>query len=400
MKILHLTNKPPWPAKDGGAIAILNMVRGFSSLGHRVTILSMNTRKHHTSREEIPEKVAGLADFYLAEVPAEISIPGALWNLCFSKEPYNAIRFISEEYKSALIRLLKGKSFDIIQLEGLYLCPYIPVIREFSNARVVYRAHNIESEIWSRAAAISSGPRKWYLRNLASRILKFEKSWINHYDLLVPITGRDGQMLNRLGNSKPMHVAPTGFDRSILPRELVGMEYPTLFHIGSLEWAPNQEGLLWFLNYCWGNLLERHPELKFYVAGRNAPRWMIDQLSRPGVVFVGEVEDAFNFMRSKAVMVVPLLSGSGMRIKIMEGMALGKAIVSTTIGAEGLAVQNGENILIADTPECFTEKVESLITHRARLDQLGEKAASFIRENLDNRHIAEKLAAFYQNHLT
>lgn len=399
MKILQLTNKPPYPDRDGGAIAVLSLTRGLARSGHEVTVLSMNTLKHHTDAGQLPEDLRLLADFRFADVPAAISPFAAVRNLVFSKMPYNAVRFVSSDYKKALILLLKEKPFDIIQLEGLYLCPYIPVIRQYSNARVSYRAHNIEHEIWDRTATLSSGMKKWYISSLANRIRKFEISWINRYDLLVPITHRDGEILNRLGNIRPLHVSPTGMDPFSPAGSNTLTEYPSLFHLGSLEWSPNQEGLLWFLSGCWPSLHARWPELKFYIAGRNAPGWLIKKLNLPGIVYEGEVPDAWQFMKSKAVMVVPLLSGSGMRIKIIEGMALRKAIVSTSIGAEGLGVEDGKNIMIADRPEDFVTAIEKLLTNKELFNSIGRESQLFIDKNFDNLALARHLAQFYQNNL-
>ncbi len=399
MKILQLTNKPPYPDRDGGAIAVLSHTRGLAQTGHEVTVLSMNTLKHHINAGQLPADLRMLADFRFVDVPAAISPFAAAKNLIFSKLPYNAIRFVSTAFKKALVHLLKEKSFDIIQLEGLYLCPYIPAIRQYSNAKVAYRAHNIEHEIWDRTAALSGGLKKWYISSLASRIKKFEISWLNRYDLLVPITPRDGEILNRLGNIRPWHVSPTGVDTIAIKDRQASVEYPSLFHLGSLEWSPNQEGLIWFLKHCWPTLHARLPELKFYVAGRNAPGWLIEKLNLPGIVYEGEVPDAYRFMNSKAVMVVPLLSGSGMRIKIIEGMALGKAIVSTSIGAEGLGVQNGKNIMIADNPEAFITAIETLLSNKELFNTIGRESVLFIDKNFDNLALAGKLAQFYQNNL-
>ena len=162
MRILQLMNKVPWPPKDGGAIACLNMTKGFSMLGHEVTVLSMNTSKHHVRIKDMPLDLRKKADFRLVEVPASINWFEAALNLLFSDMPYNAQRFISDEYTTELVKLLNEKKFDVIQLEGLYLCPYIPVIRQYSEARIAYRAHNIEYEIWERTAKLSEGFRSKY----------------------------------------------------------------------------------------------------------------------------------------------------------------------------------------------------------------------------------------------
>ena len=197
MRILQLMNKVPWPPNDGGAIACLNMTKGFSMLGHEVVVLSMNTSKHHVRIKDMPHNIRTMADFRLVEVPASINWFEAALNLLFSKIPYNAQRFISDEFSMELIKLLTEKPFDVVQLEGLYLCPYIPVIRKYSEALVTYRAHNIEYEIWERTAKLSEGLKSKYLRNLSRRIKRFEISYLNSYDLLVPITDRDGLILDR-----------------------------------------------------------------------------------------------------------------------------------------------------------------------------------------------------------
>ena len=398
MRILQITNKVPYPVKDGGAIACMNLARGFSLLGHQVTILAMNTVKHHITLGEIPESVKELAEFKLVNVPARISPVCALFNLLLSRKPYNATRFISNTFADELKKVLQENEFDIIQLEGLYVCPYIQVIRQFSKAKVIYRAHNIEHEIWSRTAVMAHGFEKWYLKNLSKRIKRFETQVLNKYDLLVPITGRDGAILNKMGNTKPAHVSQTGIDSSVLIPNSKNLNHPSLFHIGSLEWSPNQEGLIWFFENCWDAIREKYPELKFYVAGRNAPPWFQKMLNLPNVVFKGEVADAYEFMNSKSIMVVPLFSGSGMRIKIIEGMALGKPIVTTPVGTEGILTTSGENIIVIKDAEGFVQSISDLIENREYFDKISKNAIEFIHKNFDNLSSAGSLIEFYKKH--
>lgn len=398
MKILQVTNKVPYPTNDGGAIACMNLTRGFALLGHDVTVLAMNTRKHHTDISEIPDSVKDWAEFRLIDVTARTSALAAFVNLFFSGKPYNAVRFISKPFSDGLKHLLQENEFDIVQLEGLYVCPYIPVIRKYSNAKIVYRAHNIEHEIWERTASLYKGLKKFYLKILARRIKKFEKGFLNDYDLLVPITERDGKILNRLGNSKPAHISPTGIDTKVLIPHSKNLEHPSLFHIGSLEWAPNQEGLIWFIEKCWPEIHKKFPQLKFYIAGRNAPEWLVHHFNKPNIVFKGEVTDAYEFMNAKSIMVVPLLSGSGMRIKIIEGMALGKPIVSTPVGTEGISTQSGKNILIARDEKEFVADIERLVTDGKLFDNISRNAIEYIQEKFDNLALAGALISFYKQH--
>jgi glycosyltransferase involved in cell wall biosynthesis len=399
MKILQVTNKVPYPVKDGGAIACMNLARGFSLLGHKVTILAMKTVKHPITLNEIPESVKELAEFRLVNVPARISPVSALLNLVFSGKPYNATRFISGTFAQELKKILQENEFDVIQLEGLYVCPYIPLIRENSKAKIIYRAHNIEHEIWSRTAIMAHGFEKYYLRNLSKRIKKFEVQTLNKYDLLVPITGRDGAILDKLGNKMPSHISQTGIDSSVLIPNSKNLKHPTLFHIGSLEWSPNQEGLIWFFDNCWDSIHEKYPDLQFFIAGRNAPVWFQKMMNLPNVVFKGEVADAYEFMNSKSIMVVPLFSGSGMRIKIIEGMALGKPIVTTPVGTEGISTTSGENIVVINDAEGFVQSISDLIENREYFDKISKNAIEYIHENFDNLSSAGSLIEFYKNHI-
>ncbi|MGQ8337493.1 glycosyltransferase family 4 protein [Sunxiuqinia sp. A32] len=399
MKILQLTNKVPWPPKDGGAIATLMLTKGFMLLGHQVTVLAMNTLKHHIKEDNIPEHLRKSINFQLVDVPAKITNWGMLSNLLFSELPYNAVRFIDENYSRKLIQLLDETNFDIIQLEGLYLCPYIPLIRKHSNALISYRAHNVEFEIWERSASLSPGLKKLYLKILSRRIKKFELSLLNDYDAMVSITERDGAILDELGNERPRHTTQTGVDLSYLVPKAKDLEYPSLFHIGALDWSPNQEGLIWFLDKCWSKIKALHPDLNFYIAGRNAPEWFVKKIKSCNIQYMGEVDDAYHFMNSKAIMIVPLNSGSGMRVKIIEGMALGKAIVSTCIGSEGIPTTHEKNILIANDEDSFVSEIGRLINDRSLYDTLCKNSVSFIHDKFNNLTITGDLINFYKKHI-
>jgi glycosyltransferase involved in cell wall biosynthesis len=192
-----------------------------------------------------------------------------------------------------------------------------------------------------------------------------------------------------------MHTLPTGISTKELLPDHGQMDYPSVFHIGALDWGPNLEGLQWFFRKVWPSVLKQYPELKFYLAGRNAPESLRDA-GYQNMVFLGEVEDAYEFMRSKAIMIVPILSGSGMRIKIVEGMALGKTIVTTTIGTEGIHTENTKNILIADTPEGFANAICELAANPELFSAIGKNARTFVQENYDTLAITRACMDFFQ----
>lgn len=403
MKILILTNKMPYPPRDGGSIASLTLALSLQRCGNDIEILSMNTSKHYFNANQIPENVNSAIKFTCVDINTDTKFTKAIRNFLFSSVPYNAERFISEVFDKKLSEILQTNTYDIVQLEGLYLCPYINTIRKFSKAKISLRAHNIEHEIWIRAA-VNEGQKfkKLYKKNLASRIKRFKLNYINKYDLLVPITSRDGNLYNVFGNTMPIHVTPTGINtnNSLLQSPLDGCEFPGFFHIGALDWIPNIEGLKWFIEKVWKEFSKKYPEYKFSIAGRNASAEFEKYLIQNKINYVGEVESASDFISKGSVMIVPLLSGSGMRIKIVEGMAAGKTIITTSMGTEGINTTNDENILIADTAESFYSQLIRITKSKELHNIISLQARNFVLKNYDNDKIANSLTNFYINNIS
>ena len=400
MKILQLHNKVPYPPKDGGAIGVWNFTLEFARQGHDVTLLAMNTKKHYCDISTIPSEYTDIIKIYAVRVDAPITFSGAFSNLLFSRLPYNAQRFISNEYKLKLVELLKANSYDVILLEGLYMSPYLPLIRQYSDALVSLKVHNVEHEIWKRVAVNEPNQiRKSYLKILTRRIKRMEIGTINKNDNLIAFTDRDASFFSSVGSKSPFHVAPAGIDTSHLIPDRTNIKFPSIFFLGALDWAPNQEGLIWFLRNVCDKLKVKYPDLKLEVAGRNAPEWLIRILDDESIQFLGEIPDAYSYMNSRAIMIVPLLSGSGMRIKIVEGMALGKAIVTTSVGTEGIATTHNQDIMIADTAEQYLKQVEKLLNDKNLCDTIGLNAIKYIKTNFDIKYITKSLVEFLERQL-
>ena len=395
-----LCNKMPFPPKDGGAIATLSLALSLQKCGNEISILTMNTSKHYCNINDVSEYVTNNLEISDVNINTDINIFKLLLNLFFSKKPYNAERFISKDFENRLIDILKTEKYDIIQLEGLFVCPYIDVIRKYSDAKIAFRAHNVEYEIWERKIENEKNIlKKIYFKNLSKRIKKYEINNLNKYDFLIPITYRDGEKFNEIGNQKPIYVVQTGINTERYEVTDKEPEFPGFFHIGALDWLPNQEGLIWFFENIWTKFIERHHDAKFYLAGRNAPKEFIKYLKNKNIEFLGEIEDANDFINSKSIMIVPLLSGSGMRIKIVEGMALKKTIITTKIGTEGINTTHNENIFIADSPENFLNCLENIYNNKSLHRKISENAKIFIDKNFNNYDIAKQLMEFYQKNL-
>ncbi|MCX7987521.1 MAG: glycosyltransferase family 4 protein [Bacteroidales bacterium] len=394
MKILILSPKPPFPPKDGGAIAIFNLARGLAQVGNEVYVLAMNTLKHRVVQYD-KHGVERLTLKYV-DVDTDINAVGIIFNLLFSRIPYTASRFYLPVYLRELISLLQIEKFDIVQIEGPYLGFYIPFIRKYSRANVVIRAHNIEHEIWRRVAINEQNLiKRWYYFNLANRIVRFERKMLMLSDALLPITDRDRQAFLKYGYKGPMEVAPVGVD--CIEKELTLTQQRAIMFLGALDWAPNQEGLFWFVENVWPKVLESNPYMIFHVAGRNAPGWLQKKLTTVrNLLFHGEVEKSSDFLEIADIMIVPILSGSGMRVKIIEAMAHGKVVITTTIGAEGIPVVSGEQIIVADDPSLFAKHITTLVGDPIKLSAIAKNAMDFVRKTFDNIQIAKRVSEFFQ----
>lgn len=397
MKVLQLCKKFPYPLKDGESIAVTYLSRAMVELGHEVSLLSMNTSKHYTDVEALPEDFNHYSEIHVTPLDNALTIKDAFFNL-FSKDSYHVSRFVCQDFKQKLVELLQTQSFDVIQLETLYLTPYIEVIREHSDAIIAMRAHNVEFEIWERIAENTTFlPKKWYLKYLTSKLKDYELSNLNEYDYLIAVSETDLRKFKQLGYKNGAMASPIGLDitqynQSQKPSTSNGL---SLGFIGALDWIPNMEGLEWFLDKVWPRIHEAMPEVTFHIAGRNTPDHLF-ALDLPNVIIHGEVPDAVAFMQQYNIMVVPLFSGSGMRVKILEAMALGKLVISTSLGCEGIHAQHGEHILIADTVKSFADQILAGLNNASMQEVIGQSARKFILDTYDYKSNAQKLMDKYQ----
>lgn len=395
-RVLQICNKAPYPANDGSSIAIYNMAKGFIENGVSLHLLTINTKKHFKPDAEVPEEFRKGSGYRSVYRNTNTSLAGAFLNL-FSRDSYFVSRFRFRAFNEALISTLKENTFDIVQVEGLFMGVYIDTIKKHSNARIVLRAHNIEHYIWRRHISHESfSLRKLYLFLQNRRLKKFELSVIAKVDAIVTITKTDEAELKRLGCSKPIFTCITGVDVKAYQTSLGLPEKPgTVFYFGSMDWLPNQEAAKWFLSNCWPRIHHQLPEARLVIAGRGMPLEFF-HITKPNVTILENVVDGKAFFQQHRVMVVPLRSGSGLRIKIIEGMAYGKAIVSTAVGAEGISYEAGRNILIADDAGEFADHVIRLLTSEQARKDLEKEAAAFARREFDNSQVVSRLMGFYR----
>lgn len=398
MKILQLCNRIPFPLADGGAIAMFAMTKSFADAGCEVDMLAINTKKHRVDVASLPTWFTEKTKLYAVEADTDVKALGAFLNL-FSAASYNLVRFDIPAVHTKLKELLLQNKYDIIQLEGFFLSKYIPTIRSYSSAYISMRAHNVEFLIWERMAAATISPlKKWYLNLLAQRLKKEELDTLNKVDCIIPISGVDQQSFVQLGAKVPMHVSTGGVDEALLEKQAPLSNVQSLFHLAAMNWQPNVQAANWFLEKVWPLVQPKFPELTLFLAGKDMPASFF-QLQSKQLLVQGSVADAHSFMSDKNIMIVPLLSGSGMRIKIVEGLALGKVIISTSIGAEGIAFTHKKNILIADTANDFAAAIELALNDKALCEELSKNAKELVRQYYTNTGIIKSLIEFYKTQL-
>ncbi len=396
MKFLQLCKKCPYPLKDGESIAVTYLAKALHDLGCEVSLLSMNTTKHWVEVDTIRDQLAHYKQTEFVPLDNQVKPLHAFLNL-FSSDSYNISRFDCDDFAEKLKDLLERNSYDVVQLESLYLAPYIELIRTHSDAAVVLRAHNVEHEIWERMAANeNSMVRRWYLDYSARKLKKYEEDQLLLIDRLLPISCVDEAKFRKLGYTGVSTTLPIGIDlQEISAQQIDSSKDLSISFIGSLDWMPNIEALNWFLDQVWTHLLLIFPKLELHVAGRNCPEWLLNLQTR-NVTVHGEVNDARAFLLAHPISVVPLLSGSGMRAKIVEAMALGRVVISTEVGLEGIAAQDDLNVLVANSEKQFIEKFRICYQDRNRLPQIGAAARAFAEAHYDHRTIAQQYLNSWQ----
>ncbi len=372
-----------------------SLIDGLLSAGHQVKVLAVNSEKYQVNPDEIPEEFRKQTAIELVDVDLKIRPFDAL--MAFLKnESYHVKRFISKKFRLKLVEILQASTFDIVQLETVFMMPYITDIRQYTAAPIVLRAHNIEHLIWKRIARQTKFPaKKLYLHHLSKTLKAYELQSLNDADGIAAITRKDAAFFRGLTSSSAIDIPFAIQPEKFVPAFQVA-EKPIFFHLGSMNWIPNQEGIRWFLEKVWPLVYRKKPEARFVLAGRFMPEWLL-QYKATGIEVVGEVDDASEFVRKHDIAVVPLLSGSGIRIKIIEAMALGKTVLTTTIGAEGINYVDMKNLFIADNAEKMAAIMVQLYENPAIAEKTGKAARQLVQDLHDNSKVVDRLLLFYKN---
>ena len=375
-------------------MAMNSIITGLLEAGHQVKILAVNSEKYNVKESDIPEEYKKKTGIELIDVDLTVKPLNAFLNL-FTRKSYHAERFISEDFKKRLAEVLEKEQFDVVQLEVLFMAPYVETIRAHSKAMIVLRAHNVEHKIWERIAKDTKSPlKRWYINHLAKTLKEFELNALETVDGVAAITRKDAAFFRKYC-SKPVIDIPFGvYPEQFKPKyEIEGK--PRFYHIGSMSWMPNEEGIRWFVDEVLPKTVEKVPDFVYHLAGRSMPEWLTT-MKNPHVDVIGEVPDAKEFVTNHDVAIVPLLSGSGIRIKIIESMALGKTVITTRVGAEGILYDEEVNIIIAENIAKMVEAIRAINANPEIAVKIGQAARKLVEETYDNRKIIARLLMFYE----
>ncbi|SDT61469.1 Glycosyltransferase involved in cell wall bisynthesis [Mucilaginibacter mallensis] len=395
LKILILASRVPFPQNGGYQIVVYNTIKGLVDLGHEVSVVALKTKKHYETSEPDDELISKI-NYRAYNIDINVSVFEVAMNL-FSKTSFNINKYYDPGFERLLAVEVRNNAYDIIQFDGLMMSLYLAAVRKNSGAKLVYRAHNIENQVWQRLAEQKNDPfKKSYLKMHARRIKNYELEQLNKFDAITVFTEQDKTTLTGYGTKIPIDILPVGLNMDKYRPDYNKTEVPSLFFLGSLDWLPNREGIEWFLDNFLKEFVEGELPVRFYVAGNDIPE-RFDDYEVMGKVFIqGEVDDALEFVNSKSIMIVPLLSSGGMRVKIVEGMAMEKCIISTSLGAEGINYTDGANILIANDSDEFFEAMKRCISDEEYCRGIGLNARKLIEQQHDVGVVTGRLVSLYQ----
>jgi sugar transferase (PEP-CTERM/EpsH1 system associated) len=396
MKILWVKAGGLVPPDTGGKIRSYNILRELARQ-HSVTFFSFYAalpNDLHPNLENMFDRVVC--------VPLQLPKPKSFAEMrdygvrLFSSQPYSLTKFCRPEVRRKLHALLQQEIYDVILCDFIFAAGVIPW--NSVTPKVLF-THNVEATIWRRHYEVATSPlwkaiswREWRKMEAA------ERRYLKLADHVLTVSETDRDAFVPLVDPERLSVVPTGVDIDYFQPMPIEELTDSLVFTGSMDWLPNEDAILYFVDAILPLIREKCPSVVLEVVGRSPSR-KLQALAETekSVRLTGWVEDIRPFVARGSVCIVPLRIGGGTRLKIFEAMAMGKAVISTSVGAEGLAVKTGENILLADTPKDFAESVIALINDSKRRQHLGTAARALVQENYSWSKVAETFAHTLQN---
>jgi glycosyltransferase involved in cell wall biosynthesis len=400
MRILFLSAQLPEPPHAGGTLRINGLMRGLHGAGHGVCLLAFADGDQLASvREKLDEFVSQISIVR----PPHRSVRQRLRNLVFSNLADMERRYYSPLFERTLEGLLATHSFDLIQIESLEMAVYLPIIQRLQPATpVIYDSFNAEYALQrtifeTESRRLQRLPGALYSFIQWRRLTRFERSVCHAVDHTIAVSDADADAFARLAPNRPVSVIPNGINVACYSATDSSLELGqhALVFTGSMGYRPNVDGALWFADQVLPRIRAHVPDAKFFVVGSNPHSRLTVLRDRDDVEVTGWVPNVNPFLHAAAVYVIPLRMGSGTRLKVLQAMAAGRAVVSTTIGAQGLDAQDGEQLRLADTADEFAQAVVALLNAPDQRRALGQAGMAFVQAHFDWPAIVPGLLRVY-----
>jgi sugar transferase (PEP-CTERM/EpsH1 system associated) len=391
MRILWLKSDLLLPLDKGGRLRTWHLMRHLAKR-HDITYMSFAENGQERESEGMREVAAEVVTVPRSD-PAKRSLLFYMDAARYLADPlpYAIAKYRSPAYRSKLAALLRERQFELIVCD--FLVPAVNLPKSLPCPAAIF-THNVEAEIWRRHAETkASVPARWLYRLQHKRMLRFEDDTLQRFDSVLAVSDADRDTIARLypeAARKPAWVVRTGVDTEYFVPSEASPTDPHLVFTGSMDWLPNEDAMKYFCADVLPLIREQEPRVTLSIVGR-APTPAVRALAQAGVTVTGTVDDVRPYMEKAAAYIVPLRIGGGTRLKIFEAMAMGKAVVSTTIGAEGLPVVAGEHALIADEPRSFADAVLTVLRDTARRRALETAARTLVVEHYDWSAVAGEL---------
>jgi sugar transferase (PEP-CTERM/EpsH1 system associated) len=385
MKVLWLNAGLLLPLDKGGKLRTWHVMRHLAAR-HDITYLSFEDPSQTAADRAGMSQVCSR----LETVPRADAAKGT-WRFyadaasyVVNPAPYAVAKYRSREYQKRLESLLAAERFDAVVCD--FLPPVVNLPRRLPCPAMLF-THNVEAEIWRRHAETAGNPvSKMLLTQQWQRMLRFEGDALARFDLVLAVSEADGRTFDRLypgALRQPVHVVQTGVETDYFTPSPAAAVRTHMVFTGSMDWLPNEDGMTYFCRDILPRIRQSEPEATLSIVGR-APTPAVKKLADiPGVEVTGRVDDVRPHIARGAIYIVPLRIGGGTRLKIFEAMSMARAVVSTTVGAEGLPVTNGRDIDIADEPSRFAHAVVHLMRDAEARRGMEEAARRLVVERYD-----------------
>jgi len=399
MRILFLTPQLPYPPQKGTALRNWGLIQGLAER-HELSLLSF--------RE--PGRAVGVAPPLTNACERVVTVPQPersryerVLDMLSTRQPDMALRLASSAYDQQLRDWLAESTFDVVQIEGIELAPYLGTIESApQDAMIVFDDHNCEYLLQQRAFLTDLySPAHWpgaaYSFVQWQRLRRYEAKICRRADEVLAVSEADAEALKKLTPGLKVTVIPNGIDTQAYRPAKGESDTPgnTLVFTGTMDFRPNVDAVLWFAGEVLPLIRSEVPDVRFTVVGQRPHRRLTHLRANPAITLTGWVEDVRPYFADATVYVAPLRMGGGTRLKLLEAMAMRKPIVATSLGAEGYPVQDGHELILADTPAAFAEGVVSLLRAEERRAELARTARAFVQERYDWRAIVPRVEDVY-----